>query len=296
MRDFPDRHGSGSESAGLKSRGDALRQAAALPGAELSPLLEAALAELDGAVSVLAAAERSTAPAHEPPPEAVHAERRLLHAVFQQQPIPSFVLGRDGIVRRANAAADGLLGAGLGYATGKAFTALIDPLSRAAVSSQLAAVARTGRGQQFACNVLAAAGAVKCELAVRLIQVRGDDDRLLVAVGPPAGASPFPQAMGGVQPDAAAAAVLQTMTRRLDTATAVARLLLENIMASEAVILQRCARLLAGELAALVIVDMDRAGRLRRHFVAGPPDQEAGTPDQEAGAAAAADPPAESLP
>jgi len=42
--------------------------------------------------------------------------------------------------------------------------------------------------------------------------------------------------------------------------TAVTRLLLENSTFSEAVTLQRCARLLAGDLASWVIVDMERAG------------------------------------
>ena len=52
--------------------------------------------------------------------------------------------------------------------------------------------------------------------------------------------------------------------------TAVTRLLLDNSTFSEAVTLQRCARLLAGDLASWVIVDVERAGELRRQFVIGP--------------------------
>ena len=52
--------------------------------------------------------------------------------------------------------------------------------------------------------------------------------------------------------------------------TAVTRLLLDNSTFSEAVTLQRCARLLAGDLASWVIVDVERAGALRRQFVVGP--------------------------
>lgn len=315
MQHFPDRRGPDGESAGLRSRGDALRQAAALPGAELQPLLEAALAELDGAVSALAAAEGgAVGRKSESAADAAHSERRLLHAVFQQAPLPLFVLGRDGVTRRANAAADSLLGAGPGYATGKVFTALIDPQSRAAVASQLAAVARTGQGRQLRCNVLGAGGAVHCELAVRPVPVRGDDDRLLVAVsarakgGPAArsaGRGPARAATAGagsaspgrvtvaLERDASAQAVLTAMTRRLDTVTAVNRLLLENITASEAVTLQRCARLLARELTAWVIVDMDREGRLRRHFITGPADRDVVTQAREA---AAVDPPPQSVP
>jgi serine phosphatase RsbU (regulator of sigma subunit) len=64
------------------------------------------------------------------------------------------------------------------------------------------------------------------------------------------------------------------MTHRLDLVTAVTRLLLENATFSESVTLQRCARLLAGELAAWVIVDVDRRQRLRRQVVMGPADRE----------------------
>jgi serine phosphatase RsbU (regulator of sigma subunit) len=49
--------------------------------------------------------------------------------------------------------------------------------------------------------------------------------------------------------------------------------LLDNSTFSEAVTLQRCARLLAGEIASWVIVDVERAGRLRRQFVIGPHDE-----------------------
>lgn len=46
----------------------------------------------------------------------------------------------------------------------------------------------------------------------------------------------------------------------MDLVTAVTRLLLENENFSESMTLQRSARLLAGELAAWVIVDIDRRG------------------------------------
>jgi hypothetical protein len=65
---------------------------------------------------------------------------------------------------------------------------------------------------------------------------------------------------------------VQAITRRLDLVTAVARLLLENEGFSESRTLQRCARLIAGELTAWVIVDLDRRHRMRRQFVLGPDD------------------------
>ena len=74
-------------------------------------------------------------------------------------------------------------------------------------------------------------------------------------------------------PDAAPPKVVAAMTRRLDLVTAATRLLLENVTHSESVTLQRCARLLADELATWVIVDVARGRRLRRQFVVGPEDQ-----------------------
>jgi serine phosphatase RsbU (regulator of sigma subunit) len=62
----------------------------------------------------------------------------------------------------------------------------------------------------------------------------------------------------------------------MDMVTAVTRLLLDNSTFSEAVTLQRCARLLAGEMASWVIADVERDGRLRRQFVVGPHDEAAG--------------------
>ena len=73
----PGLQGAGSEIAGLKARYAALRQAAALPGAEPGPLLEAALAELEGAVSAATAMGDGTGAEHaNGGSEASHAERR----------------------------------------------------------------------------------------------------------------------------------------------------------------------------------------------------------------------------
>src|SRR5579875_3532348 len=108
------------ESARLRARSDALRQAAGLSGAEIGPLLEAALAELDGAVQALAGLEdRAPGGPDGDQADTPNAERRLLQAVFQQVPVPLFLLGLDGTVRRANAAAGQLVGSRSGYPTGK---------------------------------------------------------------------------------------------------------------------------------------------------------------------------------
>ena len=86
---------------------------------------------------------------------------------------------------------------------------------------------------------------------------------------------------------------MQAITRRLNLVTAVARLLLENEGFSESRTLQRCARLIARELTAWVIVDMERRHRVRRQFVTGPDDPGL---TELTSAVAAVDPPPGSVP
>ncbi len=286
------RQGAGSEVAGLKARYGALRQAAALPGADPATLLEAALAELDAAVAALTpdgdtdehgdGGQGSSA--------ASHAERRLLHAVFQQAPVPLFLLGGDGMIRRVNAAAGDLLGSGPGYATGKAFTAFIGLPSRAAAATHFAAAARKGETRRFRCGLLTATGAVDHALAVHPVSAQGTAAHLVVAV---TSAEPAPAGRRGKPRGEPAAEAVQAMARRLDLVMAATRILLENITYSEPVAMQRYARLLARELAAWVIVDVEGGQRLRRQHVSGPEDQRS---EKLANAVAAVDPTPESGP
>jgi len=335
------------ELADLAARRDALRQAAALEGANLRPTLDAALAELDAAIDALAAAQDGgeAGPPDGAALDALHAERRMLRALFHEAPVALILVELDGTVRRVNQAAGALLDTGSGYATGRPFTAFVNLPSRAAVDSLLAAVIRTGQARQVRCELLTGAGTTECELTAGLARPRGDTDQLVVAVrevpapaprgapgpggrakagrpGPNASAKtgrpdpdasaktrpPGPDARaktGRPGPDARAktgrpaagqdppAPVITAMTRRLDLMTAVARLLLENAPLNETVALQRCAQLLAGELAAWVIVDVTRGKRLRRQYVVGGDDQ----PSAElARTAAAQDPEPGSLP
>jgi serine phosphatase RsbU (regulator of sigma subunit)/PAS domain-containing protein len=296
--------------ARLKARGDALRQAAALPGAGLRPLLEAAFAELDGAVAALADADdRPAGELSGEPDGGPYAERRLLQAVFQQIPVPLFLLGLDGTVRRANSAAGRLVGSGPGYATGKPFTAFIDLPARAAVQSQVAAVIRTGGIRTLRCGVLTAGGVAECEVAAGPVQVRGDAGQLIVAVGAPgpalagtvlAGtvlADTVPEAEAGTGPepprDQPGDRALQSAIRRLDLVTSATRILAENVKHSESVTMQRFARLLARELDAWLILDVERHQRLRRQLAVGPEDQPS---DELARTVAAVDPPDGSAP
>jgi serine phosphatase RsbU (regulator of sigma subunit)/PAS domain-containing protein len=290
--------------ADIAARRDALRQAASLPGADQHTLIDAALTELDAAIEALGAPSPGTAagpgdPAAEILPESMRAERRLLHAVFQQAPVPVFLLEQDGTIRRANNQAAALLGSPPGYATGKPLTAFIDLPFRAAIQTLLAAVARTGKPRTAACRVLTSGGTVDVTLTAAAADLPGDPPVRIVTAAPTAGSSgagahehqdrPAKRPAAKAKGDPAIAA----MTRRLDAVTAVTRVLLDNSTFSEAVTLQRCARLLAGEIADWVIIDMDRGGSLLRQFAAGPRD---GGADQLARVARGVNPGQESLP
>jgi serine phosphatase RsbU (regulator of sigma subunit)/PAS domain-containing protein len=279
-------NGSATDLGDLAGRRDALRQAAAMPGADPRALLDAAFAELDAAVEALTkvteAGQPECAPAAQP--DSLSAERTLLRAVFQNAPAPLFVLEPDGTVRRANSRAGHMIGAAPGYATGRALTAFVDPPSRAAVQSQLAAAARTGTARQVDCRLLGPDGPVNVNLTVEVIALH-DSTRLLVvtvSAGPDPANPPRARTRGksgrrstpeGAEEQTAPPGLVRAMTRRMDMITAVTRLLLDNSTFSEAVTLQRCARLLAGNVASWAIVDVERAGLLRRQFVIGPHDQ-----------------------
>ncbi len=278
---------------GLAERSEALRRAAALPGADPGTLLDAAFAELDAALELLTAWESDGEPDQAPAafdasgkatgnprdrmPDTLNAERRLLRAVFQRAPVPLFVLGSDGTVRRANAAAGELIGAATGYATGRPLTAFVDLPGRAAVQTQFAAALRTGTVRQAKCQVIAPEGLIERVLTVAPVELP-DGQKLLVATlheGRDGRDGPAPTRRTGQAADRSDVDTLKAMTRRMDTVTSVTRLLLDNSTFSEAVTLQRCARLLAGDIASWVVVDIERAGSLSRQLVIGPSGERA---------------------
>jgi serine phosphatase RsbU (regulator of sigma subunit)/PAS domain-containing protein len=258
------------EVADLAKRHAALRQVASLPGADVSSLLDAAFAELEAAIGLLAGSLASGEQSGARETGSAGTERRLLRAAFTDAPVPLFLLARDGTVLRVNKAAGELLGSKPGYATGRPFTTFVELSSRAAVQTQLNAAARSGRVGAVRCGLLGSAGPAALDLTIGLVSVSGDSDRLIVAVGNGAGSAAGPlRAADGAQVRKPAGAV-EAITQRMDLVTAVTRLLLENENFSESMTLQRCARLLAGELASWVIVDLDRRGQLRRQLVIGP--------------------------
>jgi serine phosphatase RsbU (regulator of sigma subunit)/PAS domain-containing protein len=287
--------------ADVAGRRDALRHAAKIPGADAGALLEAALTELDGAIDTLAtmlSGGVDNGTAAEGLPEAVRAERRLLHATFQHTPVPLFLLEPDGTVRRANNEAAALVGSPAGYATGKPLTAFVDLPFRAAVQTQLAAVVRTGRAKRAACRMLTASGTVDVSMTAAAVELPGDPPLLVVAAtSATSSATPAATREAGRRRAAdgakAAGRAIASMTHRMDMVVSVTRLLLDNSTFSEAVTLQRCARLLAGDLADWVIVDIERGDWLRRQIATGPRDRQA---EALARAVRGVDPEPESLP
>ncbi len=305
-RPDPDQAPAGAEPpelglAELTARRDALEQAAGLPGAQLGPLLDAAFAELDGAIDALTQQQARSATRREgAPSEPVRAERRMLRAVFQEAPVPLFLLERDATVRRVNNRASDIIGSRPAYVAGKPFTLFVDLPARAAVQTFLAAAARTGRARQMECGLLGADGVADVRLTVEPISLPEDSGVLLVAASydgapapRPAAPRPAPPRGPGREREPATVQAVQTMARRMDLLTAVTRLLLENSTFSESLTLQRCARLLAGEFASWVIVDVVRGRRLRRQFAVGPSGEE---PESVARAARDTDPEPGSLP
>jgi serine phosphatase RsbU (regulator of sigma subunit)/PAS domain-containing protein len=273
--------GSYADLSDLSGRLEALRQAAAMPGADPRSLLDAAFAELDAAFEVLTKLTETGHPESAPGPhDSLSAERALLRGVFQGAPAPLFVLEPDGTVRRANGKAGDLIGAPPGYATGRPLTAFVDLSSRAAVQSQLAAVARTGTARRVECKLLGPDGPADATLLVDVVTLQ-EGARLLVvtaaAAKPVPGSRPAKRTGRATSPEHGSSktpeGAVRAMTRRMDLVIAVTRLLLDNRTFSEALTIQRCARLLAGGIASWVIVDIERAGVLRRQFVIGPQDE-----------------------
>jgi serine phosphatase RsbU (regulator of sigma subunit)/PAS domain-containing protein len=284
----------------LEARYAALQRAARSKGAEPRDVLDAAFTELEEAIDLLRAAEAGPGdPGRQAAAESQlanpdSAERGLLRAVFQDAPVPLFLLTRDGIVQRVNRAAGDLIGAKPGYATGRPFTTFVGLKSRAAVNSQLTAVGRTGKQRRLRCGLVAEDGLVPCELVIGRVGIRGnrDDDPLLIAVRD-ADARPAPSPEDEAGQGRSQLGAVQAITRRLDLVTAVARLLLENEGFSESRTVQRCARLIARELTAWVMVDMERRQRVRRQFVTGPDGPRLA---ELTSAVAAVDPPPGSVP
>lgn len=256
------------EISDLEGRIGELRQAASLPEPDLRATLDAALVELELALTALRT--MGTEPGAEPGGStAAENERRVLRTVFQDAPVPLFLLDRNNSVRRVNRQAAALLGTASGYVSGKQFTAFCDLATRAAVRSQLAAAVRTGRRRRVPVRFLGRDHPIDAVVTLARVWIRGEPDPMVVvAAGPantpaddravaPAKGAPkqakAPQGQPSAQGDDEAVA---TIVHRMDVLATASELLLDEPVFNETVAVRRCARLLAAELADWAFIDL----------------------------------------
>ncbi|TYK49613.1 SpoIIE family protein phosphatase [Actinomadura decatromicini] len=288
MRDQPDQLEPETllrEISDLEGRIGELRQAAGVPEPDLRATLDAALVELELALTVL----RTMGSEHtgeQGGSAAAETERRVLRTVFQDAPVPLFLLDRGTSVRRANRQAAALLGTSAGYVSGKQFTAFCDMATRAAVRSQLAAVVRTGRRRRVQVRFLGRDRPVDAVVTLARVWIRGEPDPMVVVAAgplspppdePPSGPATVKQAKGrpaaaSARADAARAdaapgkaapgaaptddEAVATILHRMDVLATASELLLDEPVFNETVAVRRCARLLAAELADWAFIDL----------------------------------------
>ncbi|MES9537437.1 MULTISPECIES: SpoIIE family protein phosphatase [unclassified Actinomadura] len=287
------------EISDLEGRIGELRQAAGVPEPDLRATLDAALVELELALTVLRTMGGEQT-GEQGGSAAAENERRVLRTVFQDAPVPLFLLDRTTNVRRVNRQAAALLGTSSGYVSGKQFTAFCDMATRAAVRSQLAAAIRTGRRRRVGVRFLGRDHPIDAVLTFARVWIRGEPDPMIVvAAGPTttpaddgatepskgqaAGAPRARAAEGGPGDDEAVA----TIVHRMDVLATASELLLDEPVFNETVAVRRCARLLAAELADWAFIDLTApangnpsaaaqggaAPALRRQVVMGPEDE-----------------------
>ncbi|MFE9106826.1 SpoIIE family protein phosphatase [Actinomadura geliboluensis] len=286
------------EVSDLEGRIGELRQAAGVPEPDLRATLDAALVELELALTVLRTMGGEQA-GEQGGSAAAENERRVLRTVFQDAPVPLFLLDRTTSVRRVNRQAAMLLGTSSGYVSGKQFTAFCDMATRAAVRSQLAAVVRTGRRRRVNVRFLGRDRPVDAVVTLARVWIRGEPDPMVVvAAGPtttPTEDEPRKQPARGrgrtAQNAPADDEAVATIVHRMDVLATASELLLDEPVFNETVAVRRCARLLAAELADWAFIDLTGSGggpggapqggihaagakpELRRQVVMGPEDE-----------------------
>ncbi|GLY74429.1 SpoIIE family protein phosphatase [Actinoallomurus iriomotensis] len=241
-----------------------------LPDADRAALLDAALTDLERAVTALrtVGADQTSTQAKN---EVADGERRLLRTVFQDAPVPLFLLERDGTVRRVNRQAGALLGSSAGYLTGKPFPTFCDLATRATVGSHIAGVFHSGRRKRSRVRLLSGHGPVEVDVTFARVWVTGEPDPLVVAATAPATREPAAQDLP--QQATATHDAVATVVHRMDVLSTATGMLLDDDSFTESVAVRRCARLLAAELADWVLIDLERDERLLRQVVIGPDDE-----------------------
>ncbi|MDT3397920.1 PAS domain-containing protein [Streptomyces sp. B1866] len=276
----------GTELADFRRRVGELRTARALPSHERLATLDAALFELQHVADVLwpryeelaalAAATRGAGAGRTDP-----REQRLLRALFQRLPLAVVLLDRECVVRRMNFAATQVFRTRAGYATGRPLTASLRRDGRAALRSQVAAVARGEGGRSLVVHLPqpSADGALR----VTLSALRPPDEprSAVLAVfqhvaGEAAAAAPSPAPeprRSGPRPDLAEVTRNAELMDLLDEMTMALLAALGG--GDPEAVLVRAAAVPHGRFADWVVADLadgPGGGAARRVAVLGPPE------------------------
>ncbi|MQA83127.1 MAG: SpoIIE family protein phosphatase [Streptosporangiales bacterium] len=224
-------------------------------------------------------------------------ERRVLPALFQELPLPVFLLDCGGAIRHANRGAVELLATAPGHVTGKSLPLLVDLSHRAALRSRLSALLRDGGALSFDTRFGRQGGFTDVRLHLVRLDQPGGAQPLVAAVATPFVAPGFggPAPRDGPHLDGATVMgpkdgsggkdaegqsgrrdedeqVLVAAARRIDLLARTARLLLHEDSLNEPVALARAAGLLQGAFADWAVIDLVRENEVQRAVVVGPED------------------------
>ncbi|HEX4813292.1 MAG TPA: SpoIIE family protein phosphatase [Nonomuraea sp.] len=261
----------------LAGRVSSLREARTAYPDDLGPTLDAALAELDTAVELLAEAGEQLRTAPKRPggkKDGAQRELKLLRQVFRSFPVPVIVLDGGGVVRRINPETSRMLGSPDGYLVGRSFPLLVDVSRRAAFRSHLTSVLQTGHPAAFETRLAHQGRTHTVQVALTRLTMPGEPQQMVAAVALPTEVQlPEP---GARRPEQSDGALLIAAAKRQDLLVKMGKLLLDEDALLRPVAVARATRLLAAEWADWVIADLVRGGLPRRSYVVGPKNQPVG--------------------
>ncbi|MFI9552002.1 SpoIIE family protein phosphatase [Nonomuraea endophytica] len=261
----------------LTERVSSLRTARTAYPDQAGETLDAALAELDTALELLAEARKQLRQAPKQGAKSgAQRELKLLRQVFRVFPVPVFVLDGGAVIRRINAETSRVLGSPDGYLVGRSFPLLVETSRRAAFRSHLTSVLQTGQSATFETRLSHQGRAHTVQLVLTRLTLAGEPQPLVAAVALPTELQI--QGYGAAVPAAARpdAALLMAAARRQELLAETARILLDEESLRRPVALARAARLLAADWADWVIADVVRDGVARRTTVLAPKDEPVG--------------------
>ncbi|MGP3915388.1 SpoIIE family protein phosphatase [Nonomuraea sp. 10N515B] len=261
----------------LAGRVSSLREARTAYPADQAQTLDAALAELDTAVELLAEAReqlRKGAKRSGGKKDGTQRELKLLRQVFRAFPVPVIVLDGGGVVRRINPETSRMLGSPDGYLVGRSFPLLVDVSRRAAFRSHLTSVLQTGQPSAFETRLAHQGRTHTVQVALTRLTMPGEPQQMVAAVALPTEVQlPEP---GARRPEQSDGALLIAAAKRQDLLVKMGKLLLDEQALLRPVAMARATRLLAAEWADWVVADLVRGGLPRRAVVMGPKDHPVG--------------------